>query len=118
MKSIHRIKYLALTLVLMPATALAQIGTGVNDAAPTKNGEKVGPQSALEWLGSFTNMLMYLAGAIAVIVIIFGGIRYVTSTGDATRVKQAKDTILFGIIGLVISLLAFAIVKFVIANVN
>ena len=60
------------------------------------------------------NVLIFLTGAIAVIVLIFGGLRYVTSTGDAARVKQAKDTILDGVIGVVIALLAYAIVNFVI----
>src|SRR5688572_24003388 len=41
-------------------------------------------------VNSITNTLLYVAGAIAVIVIIIGGLRYVTSTGDATRIKQAK----------------------------
>ncbi|MCR5832343.1 MAG: hypothetical protein K6G36_00130, partial [Candidatus Saccharibacteria bacterium] len=41
---------------------------------------------------------------------------YMTSAGDASKVKKGKDTILYGIIGLVIVGLAFAIVNFVIAN--
>ncbi len=59
------------------------------------------------------NTLLYVAGGVAILIIVLGGIRYVTSTGDATRVKQAKDTILYAIFGLVIAILAFAIVNFV-----
>lgn len=116
-----RIKYLLYSATLIPATTLAQsrIGTGVNDSAPTnENGNKIGPQSAIEWLDIFTNVLLFFAGAIAVLVIIYGGIRYVTSTGDAARIKQAKDTILYGVIGLVVSVLAFAIVQFIIQNIG
>ena len=40
-----------------------------------------------------------------------------TSSGDAGKVKKAKDTILYGIIGLVVCVLAFAIVNFVISNI-
>lgn len=53
---------------------------------------------------------------VAVIIIILGGIGYMTSSGDAGKVKKAKDTILYGVIGLVICVLAFAIVNFVIVN--
>ena len=57
-------------------------------------------------------------GIVAVIVIIIGGIQYMISAGDANKVKKAKDTILYGIIGLIVVILAWAIVNFVINNVN
>lgn len=63
------------------------------------------------YLSTFVNLLLFIAGAVAVIVIIVGGIRYITSTGDAMRIKQAKDTVLYGIIGLVIALISYAIVN-------
>jgi hypothetical protein len=52
---------------------------------------------------------------VAVIMIIIGGVNYATSQGDAAKVKKGKDTILYGIIGLVIAILAFAIVSFVLS---
>lgn len=64
------------------------------------------------------NVIIGVLGILAVIVIIFGGVQYMTSTGDAAKVKKAKDTILYGVIGLIIVILAFAIVNFVINNVN
>ena len=64
------------------------------------------------------NAIVGVLGIVAVIVIILGGIQYMTSTGDANKVKKAKDTILYGVIGLIVVILAFAIVNFVIANVN
>ncbi len=54
-----------------------------------------------------------VVGIIAVIVLVIGGINYMMSQGDPGKVKKAKDTILYGIIGLIVSLLAFAIVQFV-----
>lgn len=63
------------------------------------------------------NAIIGILGLIAVMVIIIGGIGYMTSSGDAGKVKKAKDTILYGIIGLVICVLAFAIVNFVITNI-
>ena len=57
-----------------------------------------------------------VAGIIAVIFIIIGGINYMISTGDAGKVKKARDTVLYAAIGLVICILAFAIVNFVVRN--
>ena len=59
------------------------------------------------------NAVFGVVGMIAVVMIILGGISYATSQGDPGKVKKGKDTILYGIIGLVITLLAFAIVTFV-----
>ena len=62
-----------------------------------------------------TNTILYIVGIIAVIMLIIGGIKYVISGGDAKKVTDAKNTILYAIIGLVICFLAFAIVNFVIS---
>jgi len=59
------------------------------------------------------NTLLYIIGVIAVIVIIVGGIRYTVSGGDATAVKNAKNMIVAAVIGLVIAVLAFAIINWV-----
>ena len=62
-----------------------------------------------------TNTILYIVGIIAVIMVIFGGIKYVVSGGDSKKVTDAKNTILYAIIGLIIAFLAYAIVNFVIS---
>ena len=77
-----------------------------------------GDEKALS--NNITNIINGVIGAlgiVAVIVIIIGGVSYMTSTGDAGKVKKAKDTILYGVIGLFICVLAFAIVNFVIKDI-
>ena len=64
------------------------------------------------------NIVIGVLGIVCVVVIIIGGINYMTSSGDAGKVKKGKDTILYGVIGLVICALAFAIVNFVINSLN
>ena len=64
-------------------------------------------------IGLIINAIIGFVAIIAVIVIIIGGINYTMSQGDPQKTKKAKDTILYGVIGLIISLLAFAIVNFV-----
>ena len=60
-----------------------------------------------------TNILLFLIGAIAVIMLIIGGIRYVISGGDQAQVTSAKNTILYAIVGIVVAFLAYAAVNFV-----
>ncbi len=64
------------------------------------------------------NTVIFIVGILAVIMIILGGISYATSQGDSAKVKKGKDTILYGIVGLVICIFAYAIVQFVIRAVN
>ncbi len=69
--------------------------------------------------GTFTtvvNVMLFLIGAIAVIMIIVGGLRYVLSGGDASNVTAAKNTILYAIVGVIVALLAYAVVNFVVTS--
>ncbi len=61
------------------------------------------------------NTVIFVVGMLAVVMIILGGVSYATSQGDPNKVNKAKSTIMYGIIGLVICLLAFAIVNFVVS---
>ena len=68
--------------------------------------------------GIFTvaaNTLIFLVGAIAVIYLIIGGLRYVVSGGDSKAVTAAKDTILYAIVGIVVAVISYAVVNFVIS---
>lgn len=65
-------------------------------------------------IGTITNILLFLIGTIAVIAIVIGGIRYTTSNGDASQTKAAKDTILYAVIGLIVAIMAYAIVRWVV----
>jgi type IV secretory pathway VirB2 component (pilin) len=69
-------------------------------------------------LSHIIGTLLQVAGAVAVVIIIIGGITYVTSNGDAARVKQAKDTILYAVIGLIVAILAYAIVNYVTTSIS
>lgn len=62
---------------------------------------------------TITNVLLFIIGAISVIMLIIGGIRYVVSGGDSSAVTSAKNTILYAIVGIIVALLAYALVNFV-----
>ena len=65
---------------------------------------------------TITNVLLFVLGAVSVIMIIIGGLRYVVSGGNATYVTAAKNTILYAIVGIIVALLAYAIINFVIGS--
>lgn len=63
------------------------------------------------------NLFSLVVGVVSVIMIIFGGLRYITSGGDSTNVNSAKNTILYAVIGLIVVALAQVIVRFVLGKV-
>lgn len=65
---------------------------------------------------TITNTLLFVLGAISVIMIIIGGLRYVISGGNSTAVTAAKNTILYAIVGVIVALLAYAIINFVLTS--
>lgn len=64
-------------------------------------------------IAQIINIFSIIVGVVAVIMIIYGGFRYITSGGDSSKVGDAKNTILYAIIGLILVALAQFIVKFV-----
>ncbi|HEU5121379.1 MAG TPA: TrbC/VirB2 family protein [Candidatus Saccharimonadales bacterium] len=102
----------AVMTVLTPSLALAapadEIRGGVDSVG---GGEAASLESNLE---TIVNLLLFVLGAIAVIMIVIGGIRYATSNGDSSAITSAKNTILYSVIGLVVAIMAYAIVNFVI----
>jgi hypothetical protein cdivTM_30108 len=86
-------------------------------ASCTKLNNTANTNDLMGQANTIINVVIGVIGFVAVAFIIFGGFQYTTSAGDPGKVKKAKDTILYGIIGLVVSMLAYAIVNFVLANV-
>ncbi|MDO4219770.1 MAG: hypothetical protein Q4D22_00865 [Candidatus Saccharibacteria bacterium] len=60
------------------------------------------------------NVVFGIIGVVGVVMIVLGGVSYITSQGDPGKIQKGKNTILYGVIGIVVALLAFAIVNFVI----
>jgi len=59
------------------------------------------------------DMLLYVAGMIAVVFVIYGGIKYITSQGNPENTKKAQGTIINALIGMVIAILSTTIVNFI-----
>lgn len=73
--------------------------------------------SLMDTITTIINTIVGAVGIIAVAVIVIGGILYATSTGDAAKTKKAQSAILYGIVGLIIAILAFAIVNFILRSI-
>ncbi len=69
-------------------------------------------------VGSLLMTVYIIAGIVAVVVIVIGGVRYTVSGGDPSGVKAAKDTVLYAVVGLIVVMMAAAITQFVINNVG
>jgi len=65
---------------------------------------------------TIANTLIFIVGAVSVLMVIIGALRYVLSNGDSAGLKSAKDTILYALIGVVIAMLSYALVAFVIGR--
>jgi hypothetical protein len=121
-------EYMKKAVIAIALVITAALGVGVLEAAPqvaastatdsVKDGIKATGQSdgtSLKGgIKTVTNILLFVLGAIAVIMIIIGGIRYTTSNGDSSQITSAKNTILYAVVGLVVALLAYAIVNFIV----
>jgi uncharacterized membrane-anchored protein len=69
-------------------------------------------------LGQVLYAVFTLVGGLAVLFLLIGAVRYVTSNGDQSQLTQAKNTILYAVIGIIVSLSAFAIVQFLVGQLG
>lgn len=95
------------------ATALADAADSITKGVGKTEGSAGGNKSLGDGIETITSMLLFAVGVIAVIAIIIGGIRYTTANGDQGHVTQAKNTIMYAVIGLIVALVSFAIIQFV-----
>lgn len=116
----------ALILVVMSAFVLAPVSTvgaqgalgGVCANDPTngvcEENAKTENANTDNFVKTLVNVLLYVIGAIAIVMIIIGGLLYVTSSGDSGNITKAKNTIVYSVVGLVVAILAYAIINWVV----
>lgn len=84
------------------------------DASATEVCKADGTDTVAGIVGNVTSVLLYAIGAVAVVMIVIGGIKYATSNGNAENIKSAKNTIMYAVIGLVAAICAQVMVMFVV----
>lgn len=122
MKQISKAKVLAAVMCLAVVfTAVSPVSLPVyaDSRDEAQNGAKLANsgggsnQNLPDIITTIINVMLFIAGALAVIMIIYGGIRYITAHSDEKQVKVAKDTIVYSVTGLIIAILAYALVTFI-----
>lgn len=124
----------ALSLALAPAAilpAVASAQANINDCLSqgtdlttgsgtgcTAGNNGTGTQKIQDIVTLVVNIFSIVVGIVAVIMIVVGGFKYITSGGDSGNITSAKNTIVYAVIGLVIVALAQFIVKFVLDKVT
>lgn len=120
-----KMKVLLAGLLMVPVVALAvapaanadySLQGGANDAKG--DGMKDGVGDANSLVKDVVNIILWIVGILSVIMLVWGGIKYTTSAGDTNKVTSAKNTIIYAVIGLIIAILAYAIVNFVIEKIG
>ena len=122
MKQIRKAKVLAAVMCLATVfTAVSPVSQPLyaDSRDEAQNGAKLvdggggSNQNLPDIITTIINVMLFIAAALAVIMIIYGGIRYITAHGDEKQVKVAKDTIVYSVAGLIIAILAYALVTFI-----
>ena len=99
-----------------PCDSTLTIQNGANCANPNTSSKGLFEPGGIFQI--VANTLIFLVGAIAVLFLIIGGLRYVVSNGDSKQVEGAKNTILYAIIGIVVAIVSYAAVSFVIQQLT
>lgn len=79
---------------------------GCDNTASASNIENV--------IQNIINVILGILGVVCFVIIVIGGVQYMTSTGEAAKTQRAKNTILYAVIGLIICALAGVITNFTI----
>ena len=91
----------------------AQVSKGIDTATTSEmKGKSIDGDKGL--IKTVVNVLLWAVGILSVIMIIFSGFRYITSAGDASKTKSARSTLIYSVVGLIVAIMAWAIVNMVI----
>jgi cytochrome bd-type quinol oxidase subunit 2 len=99
-------------------TFLADASGAISSGAKSACGTSCGSSDLTKIFTGLANTLVFIVGAVSVIMIIIGGLRYVIANGDSKAIGDAKNTILYAVIGVIVAISAFAIISFVTKNIK
>ena len=102
-----------LSTASLPGSVSAQVSKGIDTATTSEmQGKSIDGKDGL--IKTVVNILLWAVGILSVIMIIFSGFRYITSSGDASKTKSAQSTLIYSVVGLIVAIMAWAIVNMVI----
>lgn len=101
-------------ICLFPILALAQTQPNIDPVNPPDNDPIVdGPQGIVDWLNTILEYIGIIFWIVAVGFILYAGFLYLTAAGDPEKVKKATAQLKFGIIGIVVGLIAYGLPKLI-----
>ena len=101
-----------LSTASLSGSVSAQVSEGINTATTSEmKGKSIDGDNGL--IKTVVNVLLWAVGILSVIMIIFSGFRYITSAGDASKTKSAQSTLTYSVVGLIVAIMAYAIVNMV-----
>ena len=103
-----------LMTIMVPSVGAIEVFDACDGQTDSKVCAAEGTDDAGSLVSTIVSVLLWALGAVSVIVIIIAGFTYVTANGDANRIQKAKNILMYAIIGLVVAILAYAIVEFVV----
>ena len=102
-----------LSTASLPGSVSAQVSKGIDTATTSEMKDKsIDGDNGL--IKTVVNVLLWAVGILSVIMIIFSGFRYITSSGDASKTKSAQSTLIYSVVGLIVAIMAWAIVNMVV----
>lgn len=102
-----------LSTASLSGSVSAQVSKGIDTATTSEmQGKSIDGDKGL--IKTVVNVLLWAVGVLSVIMIIFSGFRYITSSGDASKTKSAQSTLIYSVVGLIVAIMAWAIVNMVI----
>ena len=105
----------SLTLVVFPVAAqITKVDSGDCKTFGIQCTGNEDTNTLVDTIGNIVNGLLVLVGIIAAAYLVLGGVRYILSEGDEGKAEQAKATVLYAVIGIIVIGLSAAIVNFVI----
>lgn len=101
-----------LSTASLSGSVSAQVSKGIDTATTSEmQGKSIDGKDGL--IKTVVNILLWAVGILSVIMIIFSGLRYITSAGDASKTKSAQSTLTYSVVGLIVAIMAYAIVNMV-----
>ena len=101
-----------LSTASLSGSVSAQVSKGIDTATTSEmKGKSIDGDKGL--IKTVVNVLLWAVGVLSVIMIIFSGLRYITSAGDASKTKSAQSTLIYSVVGLIVAIMAYAIVNMV-----
>ncbi|HVA11276.1 MAG TPA: hypothetical protein VNG32_03845 [Candidatus Dormibacteraeota bacterium] len=103
---------------ILGSSAECNIPSGGTGSSAICTGNKPTGNPVINELNGITHIVAFVAGAAAVLLLLVGSIKYITSGGNAEKISSAKSTVVYALIGVMVAVLAAAIIEFVLNKIQ